>query len=582
MYIIWVLFIGGGLYLRRFGPTAGMIGTALIILNLFGVILEPTRGEGPWMPLAASLGALAAGVVRFGAYRPSAVAAYDVERARFHRFAGEGLADLAAVLRAGRAEPIFFPTGIRNRWSATAKAMQAAALESPPRADLFRNQTATDYRLVLAAETMAEAMKKLTAARCPGALPTKHIADVIDKVAVRAADLAEHRPTPSSDPKTELEPVRESVPGSDLPRAAKLHALRFLAGLVRLDRALDPPPASPAKTASQEPSASPHAKKIAGRLALQGLVAGGITAVLALYLRLDHAYWATLTVALVLAGTMGETLHKTLRRAVGTAVGVLIAIVLAPVLGGNPLVGLPLVLLAVGAVMVFLDTRYGIASGLIGFAVVFGLHLAEHATVGLMLARIYETFIGAGVALLVAFLVVPVYSADQIEDKLRRFLAQCRECFETIRESASEGTDLTSPLAESLRALMGEAPALEAERLLGRQQEGKMARALVLLEALLGYLGLFERSRAAFRLRGAGRDDGTREILRELDERILSSFDGSIEGERASPDFSDLVDRIAEVAPLDGSRPPAEDFLLVEQLYYGRRMAETLRDLNHG
>ncbi len=580
MFVIWVFIIGGGLFLRRYGPTGGAIGTSLIILSLFGMILAPTRAEGLWLPVAALLGAVAAGIIRFGAYRPSAVGAYDSERARFHRCAANWLSEFAEGLRtmAPHGAP---PSHLRGRWSATRRAMQAAALEDPPRAELFQRQTAADYRLILAAEAMVDAIHHLRADPLWETMPVKAMGDALDKIANRSAAAAGHRMIASARIADTISPIRQEILAAQAERKTKLQALRALTSLIRLDRALDPqPPVSPQSSTATAPRVPPHVKTVANRLALQGLVAGTVTVLLAFLFRLDHAYWATLTVALVLAGTMGETLNRTLKRAFGTAVGVLIAMGLSLLIGNNLWLGLPIVLMSIGAVVIFLDTRYEIASGLIGFAVVLGLHLLEHLTMAGMLARIYETFIGAGVALVVALFVVPIYSTDTIGGKMREMIARCRANFEELRASASLGSDFTAPLAESLRDLMKEAPAIEAERFFGRLHEEEASDGFVLLEALISFLGLFERARAAYRHFGREKRAEAEAVLEELDARVLAAFD-ACRGEGTFPtDFQELIAKFATVAPLDGSLPAEEVFHLVEQLYYGRRITETLRDLN--
>jgi len=580
MLIVWVFVIGGGLFIRRYGPTAGSIGVTLMILSLFGMVLEPTRAEGLWMPVAAAVGACAAAIVRFGTYRPSAVAAYDAERGRFQRGVASLLTDLARQLRSPIAAPEPLPN-LWNGWASMRKAMKAAALEDPPRRELFQGQTAMDYRLILATEALTDSLARLASQPLPTNLPLHLIADAIDKAserAARAGGIQRMNETPLNE---ELRPVRDSIVQADASRLTKLQALRALTSLIRIDLALEP-------TLSRAPSMTPmpsirpaqaqHARTVSSRLALQGLVAGGITSVLAIWLQLDHAYWATLTVALVLSGTMGETLNKTIKRAGGTTVGVLCALTLVPLLGTNLWPGLLFVLLAIAAVPVFIDTRYEIASGLIGFTVVFGLHVIEHLSFASMLARIYETFIGAAIALIVAFLVVPIYSIDRIGGKLSGFLERCCACFVEICRTASLETNEAAPLAESLRELMEERPALETENWLIREQSSNTSDRFVLLEALVSYLGLFERARAAYRHHSKNPTAAVQSALQELDDQILATFHAQKKAQ-PFPNLQDLIPRFAQVSPLDGSVPAAEAFHLVEQLYYGRRLAETLKNL---
>ena len=65
-------------------------------------------------------------------------------------------------------------------------------------------------------------------------------------------------------------------------------------------------------------------------------MASAVTTALDLGFGLTHAYWATLTVMLVLGSSFGETALRARHRTLGTGIGAVLGIAAAALLGGEP------------------------------------------------------------------------------------------------------------------------------------------------------------------------------------------------------------------------------------------------------
>lgn len=578
LHIIWICVIGGGLYIRRYGAAGTRIGVALIILSLFAVLIDPSRGLGVWLPIAGLSGALVGFFVRFATWRPSAVRVFRVQKQHFLEAIADGLTEVSAELSQGE-RPLSRIRSLRRRWSSVTGAYEVASAEAPGLADSHAHEVATAYRLLLACESIADALAEIGDAALATPIVTGRIHDALNALSQLVARVAHGQPAHARELSAELEGARSDlIADAGLATPDKLQLMRLLTGVVRVAASLDTAGARIVPAEGPGPAAgSNHAAVSLGqRLLIQGIVAASITTALNYAFHFQHAYWATLTVALVLNGTVGETVNRTLRRAGGTAVGVLAAIALSPLIGHAPAVELGLIFLCVmGAIMV-IDIRYDLAAALIGFTVVTGLHMLEGIGPAVMLARAYETFIGAAVALAVAWTVAPSFAGDRVGTEIRTFLTRCSTVFRMAADRPVVGVDHTAPLEAEASAIRAELPSLKAERWLGRGGGAALNEVTILMEALVSYLGLFERASAVALKIDVSAE--AREVMADLDREVEKGFDGVFVAEMAPPALDALMARFAKVAPLDGSIPTDEAFALVERFYYGRKIGQTLTE----
>jgi|GEM_PF-3002359 len=664
--ILWILVIGATLLCRPLGARFQRQGLALAIMALFAVLLNPDRAMGPWLVGAVLLGSGCAYTLRFATYRPSARRIYRVQRRQLLTELAATIRRIGEPLRTGRTR-IEIEHDLHSRWRAL---VDTGRLVAGDREDLAQTYAAADaaaYRLILAADTVADTLAasrhdedilaavdrdtlvdrldrlaaraekasrgedpgaddltaelermredllrrtdlaprpKLRLMRfCTGLLRLEDIlaavdrdtlVDRLDRLAARA-EKASRGEDPGADVLTaELERMREDLlRRTDLAPRPKLRLMRFCTGLIRLDENLRPPSAIGPETSVGEsslhaagpvspagPSRRERLRTVGLRLGLQGWLAATLTTGLGWVLSLNHAYWITLTVIVVLSSSAGATLGRTFQRILGTTVGVAVAIVLTPLTDPLPLLEITFLALAVIALPLWIDRRYSIAAGLIGFVVVSALHLIAGYGIPTMLARVYDTVIGAGIALAVAWWFLPVLALRSLGGEVDRFLTACRQALRPVGE-CMEGHSSPPPsgprLIRDLSSIHAQHRALaHEERLRSRDKRG-FARLPTLLEVLVSYFGLYERA-----ARNPALADLPAEALGSLGkmQALLDQGIGAVLAPEADfPPRPEVNDEIQRHLPLDGSlsAPPVVAFL--EATYYGRRILDTLAEI---
>jgi uncharacterized membrane protein YccC len=372
-----------------------------------------------------------------------------------------------------------------------------------------------------------------------------------------------------------------------LTRSDKFHWLRQVIGLMRMIVSADDlrriaaeigePSAAPALLHAPATSAGKAGRDIGWRLALQGLVAAGVTVVLAYVFDLNHAYWATMTVFIVLSASLGATIKRTVERAIGTAVGVLVAVGTTVFIGDDLVVQVVLVSLATLPIFVLVERHYLIAAGLIGFLVVLVLHMVEGVGLDGMAARLYQTGIGAGLGLLAAWLVFPIRAVDNVRPLVQRLLDDCREALVSIRDGAPMPAVTIVQRQADAQGLASELVSLNSERFMTRRHGIGSARLQAHADAVAGFLALYLVTLQ--NLRNVDLPVSVRQLQSDLTERLIADFGRDLDIREPAPDGHALVDKWLAAAPLDGTIPSREALMIVEELYYGRKLIETLAGL---
>ena len=594
MEIFWILVIGGTLLCRPLGPRFQRQGLALAIMALFGVLLNPDRAMGPWLVAAVGLGGLSASTVRFATYRPSARRIYRAQRRQLLADLATAIRQIGEPLREGHTR-IEIEHELHRRWRALVDTGRVVAGDREDLAQSYAAADAAAYRLILAADTVTDTLAASRQEEDILALVDREtLVDQLDRLARRAEQTARGEDPGPGDLTAELEQRREALlHRRDLAPRPKLRLMRFLTGLIRMEENLSHSP-----TAEREPSAAagPEEEKetlapagptrgtllhtIGFRLGLQGWLAATLTTGLGWLLSLNHAYWITLTVIVVLSSSAGATLGRTLQRILGTTVGVAVAIALTPLTDPLPLLEAVLLGLAVVAIPLWIDRRYSIAAGLIGFTVVGALHLIGGYGIPTMFARVYDTVIGAAISLAVAWWFLPVLAVRSLGGEVARFLTECRNALRTVGERM-EGSAARPPrgpqLVRDLSSLHAQHSALaNEERLRSRDKRG-YARLPTLLEVLVSYFGLYERAAdhpalASLPLEALG-SLGRMQAL--LDEGLAATLDPA----SPFPPLPVVNDEIRRHLPLDGSLPAPPVVAFLEATYYGRRILDTLGEI---
>lgn len=529
--ILWVVLITVGIFLRAWGPEMRKIGLLLGLSGLSFALFNPTHAAGLWYPAVTLIVILVVFALRFLTIRPSLVLAYDAQCDRFQDIAA---AELASYRERQPAAPDDHDTPqdlLRHRWAILQKFAPGAIKERPKLASRYEAKLVAAYRISVAAMGLREAYGEMGTEERDALFGDPRLCTVLDRLIARlgTSGVVAFPSQRLSDPA--LEDILDDLidPDQGL-TTANVQQMRFIYGLIRYEAALndflearlsiDIPSPAPA-TGTEQAAARQRSFALARRCALQGLLAASITTALQFTYELSHAYWATLTVLLVLNGGAGQTTIRTLQRFLGTVGGVAAAILVVPLVGGDTPLGVALMILVLPLIMLTMETRYAIASGGIGFLMGMMLHIVEHAGNATILARAYETGIGAGVALVTALVFFPTYSGHQVTPRLTALVGRCRTALARIEKGDS--LFVTHSLLADLQTLQADVPAIVAERRMFGHNVRDFEEFVFLLNAFMVYLGQYETSRHD--LVRLSLPDDARRLVDDLQASLLDALD---------------------------------------------------------
>lgn len=204
------------------------------------------------------------------------------------------------------------------------------------------------------------------------------------------------------------------------------------------------------------------------RLALQCAVSLLIACIVMWLLPFPKPYWLALTAFIVTANSLGETAEKSLERIIGTVLG-LIAGTLAW-LAVSPMAWLAAAILGVCVFAIYYEraARYRTMLFWLSFLLSLLFHLAD-APGSFYLARLADTFIGTGIAVLVTMVLLPVRTGEAVRRQIAVLLGFTAEKLRRMASSlALPGRhSRTGALAETMGASealsgLGAAEGLEA------------------------------------------------------------------------------------------------------------------------
>lgn len=533
--LLLVPFTGLALYVRRFGMVGQRLGFTIVIILTVAAVLHPTRQEMAYLLAATLQGAVVTVVVRLILPRPNAMKVYHDTVEAAGGAMGAFLADLAYCVR--ETQPLPTPSEalldtIRVRVRA---ALVNASAQAPPARAYIEAVRARAYRLRIAVQLLGDSVPRTDDAAAPWRQPFATAADFI----------ARHLQSGLSEPFPEKRRMEEAISrfrqeamAPDLDPTLQLALLRAVTAIDRIALVVgelsqlqsDGPEAFRQKDMPAPLTPKPSGDRLspAAKVAIQGMVATTITTALDFVFDLNHAYWATMTVMFVLGNSLGETYVRARYRSVGTLIGVMVGFALIAGLESNVwlLAGICLVGQMIG--LVTNRDRYDVASAATGLSVLIALHLVTGLGTDGMVARIYETIIGAAVALAASWLILPVFAADQIRNQVIELVRRSRSAFAEAwpRGNASTARNLTVGMTLELRGLADKLPQIGAETALGHRSAGDVVSLVSTLEVLTAYLGLLED--AAHRL---ARSAPKAEIVTALEAaraRTLRAFDAAL------------------------------------------------------
>lgn len=580
------------LLLRRYGMDGQRLGLALILVATIGTILSPTRLTAFYFLIAFGQGALVTAAIRLSPWRPSAVDAYIQSALDVQHAIAAFLRELSAAVHHGRsftsAEVAAIEIARTRVWNALAN----ATAEAPGARQDFEHFRAKIYRLRVASQLLASCIPDTTAAepdwRGPFAAAADFIARRLEAIEVDDVQAEERF-------ERAVAQLKEVAFDPALDPAARFSLLRAVTAFDRLALVVTaiavsetmpfPPPHEEEEEEEEEdrprtPAPPPLVTRTPGggwslsaplKVACQGLVATAITTSLDLLFSLDHAYWATLTVMFVMGNSVGETFMRVRYRTVGTLIGVALGFALFLALGAYVWLLAALCLMAQMVAVVTQKDRYDVASAAVGLSVVLGLHLIAGLGTHGMLARVYETAIGAGIALAVSYLVLPVYLTDQLRPEVLGIVRRARDAFATWWPSPKERLPV-GPTVRDVRALDTRLPQIGAEQVFGHSA-GDVANLVSTLDVLATYLALMDD--ITLRLAQANPKDELVTVVETARSRTLNAFAlvlgeaGPEGGAASSPAMDAAVSQVLALADdpaVKATLPLVADYLAYSEV----------------
>ncbi len=180
------------------------------------------------------------------------------------------------------------------------------------------------------------------------------------------------------------------------------------------------------------------------RQAVQVAVASSLAIVAGTQLSSARWYWAVIAAFTIYSGTTsrGETFTRGGQRVAGTVAGVAVGAVIASLVAGQVTVSIALIFVAlfVGFYLMRVSYAFMVLGMTTMLALLYGL-LGEF-TIGLLVTRIEETAIGAGIGIIVALFVAPTTTRSIVQRDLRYVLDGLAELLDrTARHLDSPGDD---------------------------------------------------------------------------------------------------------------------------------------------
>ena len=581
LQIVWALAISLALYARRYGPRAAQGGIVVALGFMFLVLASPSPREAVWLMAGAPLAGAIGIAVNTLAWRPSALRVFLKEEARFRSRIAH------ALVTPHHPAPTTWESLAQDAWSRLTRAARLAGAECPGARPSLAAATTTALRLQLALRLIEDADDRMRIVSNKTLGETRFsefrtnvsaLVSASDNLTEQAADALHERMSRGRD---------RSVTAPGFSRSERFHAMRALTGLMAAVNArkklfldvgrlntrqwpVDARPAKPQKSAS-------IGEDMGWRLGLQGLVASAVTVALGDVFHLNHAYWATMTVFFVLNASLGATVRHAVERVLGTVVGVIAGLAMHPVIGQSDIAQAAIVGVAALLVPLAKHGSFVLLAGLVGFIVPMVVQMLGGGGIGTTFAMVYETALGASTALLVAAFVFPIRAGSFIRPMLDDLIAACRRCLSET-SAAPENTDADVALLSAKGKDIDDAlyAATSEVRFAGRSGVNH-AKILAYVNALVTY------TEVAIQVLRAPKSRHLPDTVRRLEHELLARLDRvmseGLEAESTVDPTKDILTEWESEIPLDGSYPARDASLAVSELYYGRKVMDTLNGM---
>lgn len=425
---------------RRFGPRGLALGMIAFLAYFSSLFFQASPAQLPLMIAGIFVAAALAFAVRYGLLRERPGALLRQRRVALRRTLAVLLHHLAAAAAAGRASP-----GRERRVRRALGAVNESALAIdellervepgalPPELSPLRAHV---FALELAIEGVAAAVQAALEGAASPASARLALAQALDgaRVLVRGGPAATGERAAAL-----LADLDAALVGAEAP--ALLGVREALAEL--LDAALRTPPPLPPPVAAAPP---PGPRESTLRPALQATLAAALALVAGQMASSTRGSWAVLAAFMVFtrASTLAAMLVRAWQRVLGTVLGVLVGVLVAHAVQGRVELELAVVFACMFVAYYTLQVAYAwtVASFTTLLAALYSL--LGRFTPDLLVLRVVETLIGAGVGALVAALVFPTHTRDRLRDAMIEALRALAEHLGRLPAAAADRPALLS------------------------------------------------------------------------------------------------------------------------------------------
>jgi uncharacterized membrane protein YgaE (UPF0421/DUF939 family) len=169
-------------------------------------------------------------------------------------------------------------------------------------------------------------------------------------------------------------------------------------------------------------------------LAFQASAALTLLLIFSHFLPLQRSYWSIVTAMLLVSQTFGESLRKSAQRIAMTILGGAFATWLYFLTHGYPALWVLLLLGCAFMMVYYLESSYQVSIFFATMSVVFLFAMLNAWSTDLLIARVYETLLGALAAILSGALIFPVRAYQKFKQEAVDFL----NALQTLSHEASE------------------------------------------------------------------------------------------------------------------------------------------------
>ena len=222
------------------------------------------------------------------------------------------------------------------------------------------------------------------------------------------------------------------------------------------------------------------------------------TAVAAVYVlaaqfpQLERPYWAVGTALVVLCQTWSESIKKAAQRVAATFLGLLAAVVLCGVFESQPMIEAVAIFACIFLFSYSVAGSYLWAIFWMSIMIIMMFRLLGQMDHHLVLERMTETLLGAGMAVLVSTFVFPVRAVEQLRSDVPEFLRMVKNvCEGSLNDAlgmASEGGKPGhSKLLANFNKVQDEFLTRQRETVLLRREPSQLRRWIFGMEMLMFY-----------------------------------------------------------------------------------------------